>query len=488
MTKFSGFTRSAGLPSPFVSAMPIVFLLTAIAVILCTVGTDVITSYGSLALLGAASVSLLLARLTGHLNRAALKAGMRKSAAQILPAVPLLLLIALIAATWMLSGVVPTLIHYGLQIINPVLFPLVCCLVTGMVAVLTGSSWSSIATIGVAFMGIGEALGYSGALTAGAVISGAYMGDKVSPLSDTTVVASSACGVDIFKHVKYMLVTTVPAMIVTLGAYLAAGFIFHPDKAAGADAVIGGLHAIFNITPWLLIIPAVTGVLIALRLNTLLTLAISSVMGLAAIFIFQDNVIGLAGGATEILRGLWSGTELPADSAMISDLVSTSGVTGMFGTIFLILSAMTFGGTMMGTGMLASLTACLTRRLRRRTSTVGATVGSGLFLICCTADQYLSLIVAGNMYRDHYGSIGLDPRLLSRTIEDSITVTSPLVPWGSCGVTQATVLSVPTLSYAPFAIFCWLSPLITLLVARLGYRITQAAPSELQPALQPLKK
>lgn len=475
------FRSVGGRPGLGTALIPVVVLIGLLVALLCTGGTDAIADYGTYSLLVAAAVALLLSFSSGTFQSAAMKDGMRRSAAQILPAVPLLLLIALISTTWMLSGIVPTLIHYGLEIINPTIFPLLACVVCAVVAVLTGSSWSSIATIGVAFMGIGEAMGFNEALTAGAIISGAYFGDKVSPLSDTTVVASSACGVDIFRHIRYMMVTSIPAMLLTLVFLLICGFTMAPDDSVASGGELStALKSVFVISPWLLIIPVVTGILIALKLPTLLTMGASALMGFIAIFVVQDNVLHLLGSPLHAFRALWDGATLQVSPQMLSELTETSGMWGMASTIFLILSAMIFGGIMMGSGMLSVVTASFTRRLRRRTSTVGATAASGLILVGCTADQYLSLIVAGNMYRDHYSSRGLDARLLSRTLEDSITVTCPLIPWSSCGVTQSTVLGVGALAYAPFAVFCWLSPLMTILVARLGLKIAPAPAQEMQ--------
>lgn len=472
MTKLFALRRKGKGPSLAISLTPILLLISSLIATLCIKGTDAITAYGSYMLIGSAAVALVLSYLSGTLHPSELTRGMKKSASQILPAIPLLVLIALISTTWMLSGIVPTLVYYGIQIINPVIFPFMACVVCAVVAILTGSSWSSIATIGVAFMGIGGAMGYHDALTAGAIISGAYFGDKISPLSDTTVVASSACGVDIFKHVKYMMVTSVPAMIITLAAAILCGIFLTPTHDfEHTQAILASIDSIFFISPWLLLVPLATGIMIAVRINTLVTLAVSSLLGLAVIFLCQPDILALLGSPLATVGTLWDGALLDVEPAVLRELTETSGILGMSSTIFLIISAMIFGGVMMGTGMLSAVTHTLTARLSNRTSTVTATSLSGLCLISCTADQYLSLIVAGNMYRDQYSRLGLDPRLLSRTIEDSVTVTSPLIPWGSCGVTQSSVLGVATLAYAPFAIFCWLSPLITILIARLGYKI-----------------
>ena len=343
-------------------------------------------------------------------------------------------------------------------------------------SLLTGSSWTTIATMGVAFMGIGTVLGYSEPWTAGAIISGAYFGDKVSPLSDTTVVASSSCGVDLFRHIRYMFVTTTPALIVALTVFTIVGFTTGNDGQAGDPELLSALHSTFNITPWVLVVPLITGILIACRVNTLLVLLVSATLGAALIWIAQPRLAA----DLNLFNVLLSDTTLSTGSARLDELAATSGLMGMVPTISLVLCAMVFGAAMLGTGRLASIAGAFTKRLRRRTSIVGATACSGFALNCCTADQYLSLIVGANMYRDVYSKFGLEHRLLSRTLEDSVSVTSVLIPWNSCGVTQSAVLGVATLSYLPCCVFNYLSPFFTILVARLGWKI----PKPVLPAIE----
>ena len=368
----------------------------------------------------------------------------------------------------MVSGVVPTLIVYGLEVLTPTLFLVTACVVCALISVLTGSSWSTIATIGVAFMGIGQVMGFSAGWIAGAIISGAYFGDKISPLSDTTVVASSACGVDLFAHMRYLMLSSVPALLLALVVFAVKGFMSDAADADQGMMLDGALRTTFNITPWTLVIPAITLALIAFRVPTLLTLAASALLGFVGIFVFQPDlghsVISAAGM-------LWSGNAMDTGVERLDSLVSTGGISGMMSTVALVLSAMMFGAAMMGTGMLASITRSFTSRLHKRTSIVGATVGSGLFMNSTTADQYLSLIITGNMYRNVYRQFGLEPRLLSRTIEDSVSVTSVLIPWNSCGITQSTVLGVSTMVYFPYCIFNILSPCMSLLLAWTGWRI-----------------
>lgn len=431
-------------------------------------GADAIAGYSPVVLLGSAALSVVLSFVFGALSRRGMTVGFVRSARQILPAVPMLICIAMVATTWMVSGVVPTLIVYGLEVLTPTLFLVSACVVCALISVLTGSSWSTIATIGVAFMGIGQVMGFSAGWIAGAIISGAYFGDKISPLSDTTVVASSACGVDLFAHMRYLMLSSVPALLLALVVFAVKGFMSDAADADQGMMLDGALRTTFNITPWTLVIPAITLALIAFRVPTLLTLAASALLGFVGIFVFQPDL-----GHSVISAGgmLWSGNAMDTGVERLDSLVSTGGISGMMSTVALVLSAMMFGAAMMGTGMLASITRSFTSRLHKRTSIVGATVGSGLFMNSTTADQYLSLIITGNMYRNVYRQFGLEPRLLSRTIEDSVSVTSVLIPWNSCGITQSTVLGVSTMVYFPYCIFNILSPCMSLLLAWTGWRI-----------------
>lgn len=469
-------------PSLGVSLAPIVCLLGALACILIFAGADAISTYGPWSLLGCSVLAIVLAALSGSLNKRGLRVGFCRGARQVAPTIPMLMFIATVSATWMLSGVVPTLIDYGLSRLNPSLFLATTCAVCAVISVLTGSSWSTIATIGVAFMGIGSVLGYGVGWVAGAVISGAYFGDKVSPLSDTTVLASSSCGVDLFDHIRYLMLTSLPAMAVTLVVFTVAGFATDTASHADSEAMIGYLQETFNITPWVLVIPALTVIMIAMRINTILILAVSSLLGVIGMYVFQPQIIDALVGVdaslwthiTTIASSLWDETALATGHETLDSLVATSGVTGMLPTIFLIVCAMAFGAAMIGTGMLDSITRASTRHIRNRKAAVTTTVASGLFLNSATADQYLSIIIGGNMYRNLYRRLGLESRLLSRSLEDSISVTSVLIPWNSCGLTQSAVLGVATVAYLPFCVFNYLSPLMTLLLGVTGFKVPTA--------------
>ena len=465
-------------PSFLLSILPIAALLTTLIGIIIVKGADTAQSISYLILLGAAFFSIILSAIFAPQSISKIFEGIKKSASQILPAIPILFFIATVSATWMLSGVVPTLIDYGLSIINPQFFLLIACAVCAVISVLSGSSWSTIATIGIAFQGIGNVMGYSDGWIAGAIISGAYFGDKVSPLSDTTVLASSSCKVELFTHIKYLMLTSTPAMIIALLVYAGVGLFSPTNEASQSLEIIIAINNSFNTTPWLLAIPIITGILIAMRIKTYITLAVSSLLGLIGIFIFQPQIIEMLGYTTSwsdisIMCSdiLFTETAISTDNELLDSLVSTGGVSGMMPTIYLVLCAMTFGGTLIGTGMLGTITQTFTNKIHTLRQTVTATIGSGLFINSCTGDQYLSILLSGNLFRNLYKKNGLEPRLLSRSLEDSISVTSVLIPWNSCGVTQSTVLGVATLTYLPYCIFNIASPLLSLLFAWTGYKI-----------------
>lgn len=469
--------------SLWAALLPVIALLACLVGIIIVDGPDAIAGYSPYALLGAAMLAVVVAAIGGTLSRRGMKLGFARSAKQILPAVPMLFCIAVVATSWMVSGVVPTLICYGLAWLNPTFFLVSTCVICAIVSVLTGSSWSTIATIGVAFMGIGTVMGYNAGWIAGAIISGAYFGDKISPLSDTTVVASSACGVDLFAHMRYLMLSSVPALIAALIVFATAGFATDLS-AVGEDsgALQKSLEQIFNISPLTLLIPLITLIMIAFRVPTLLTLATSGLLGAIGIFVFQPQ---LGHDFISAITTIWGGNSadnLQGIDASVSDLISTGGILGMLPTVFLVLSAMMFGAALIGTGLLAIVTQAFVRRLRRRQSIVGATVVSGLMMNSTTADQYLSLIITGNMFRNLYRRYGLEPRLLSRTIEDSVSVTSVLIPWNSCGITQSTVLGVATLTYLPFCVFNWLSPCMSIILAWTGWKIRTLHHAHVAPA------
>lgn len=445
-----------------------------------TLGSDSVLDFSPYVLLLCAVVAFALSRLLHPCKKRLLTRGLLKSASQILPAVPILLLIATVSTTWMLGGIVPTIIDYGLRLLNHEMFLIVACLVCSVISVLVGSSWTTCATIGVAFMGIGTVMGYNPAWVAGAVISGAYFGDKVSPLSDTTILASSTAGVNLFTHVKYLMITTVPSMVLALIVFGVLGFTTGKGADEDFSGTLATLAQVFHTSAWLLLAPVITCVLIVRRVRVLITLFISTLMGLVGLVLFQPELFATlsaaAGGSlVAVVKLLCTSTSVETGDDMLNSLVATGGLMGMMGTVKLILCAMLFGGTMLGTGMLQSITTHLNRHLRGLRKIVSATVGAGLLVNSCTGDQYLSIIVTGNLYKSLYQRNRLEPRLLSRSLEDSVSVTSVLIPWNSCGMTQSAVLGVDTVHYLPYCVFNYLCPLMSIAIASVGYKIVRKA-------------
>jgi NhaC family Na+:H+ antiporter len=371
-----------------------------------------------------------------------------------------------------------------MKVIFPDIFLFASCLISALIAVMTGSSWTTIATIGVALVGIGTAQGYEPGWIAGAIISGAYFGDKVSPLSDTTVLASSSAGTPLFTHIKFMMVTTVPSFAITLIIFLVVSLLHEQPASTQIADFSHNLKSTFNISPWLLLVPVLTGILIARKVSAIATLFIAAVIAGVAALIFQPHVIGFIANPEVASNGLsfvdgfkglsimyYGSTALDTGNEALNSLVSTRGMTGMLSTVFLIITASCFGGTLMGSGMLQSLTDALVKFVRRRVTMVASTVGTGIFANMITGDQYLSILLTSSLYKKLYQERGYESKLLSRSVEDSATVVSVLVPWNSCGMTQATVLKVATLEYLPYCFFNLLSPLMSIFIAAIGYKI-----------------
>lgn len=439
--------------------------------------------YSYLILLACAALSCIL-YIAHQRTVSGIWGGICHSARQILPTVPILLAIGTLSASWMLSGVVPYLIDLGLQFLRPDMFLFIACLSCAVISVMTGSSWTTIATVGVAMTGVGSVMGFHPGWIAGAVISGAYFGDKVSPLSDTTVLASSTCGVPLFSHIRFLMNTSIPAITISLLIFLIVGFTgSNLDHANHSLQMSQALANTFNLTPWVLVIPFLTMILIILRIGTAKTMALSSLFGIIGMWIFQPQIASeLCAEASGFLDKTLSSlslvvgpSSLSTGDSLLDPLVATGGALGMVPTIMLVISAMIFGGTMIGTGMLGTITHALTSRLNRPMAMISTTVGSGLFLNSCTGDQFLSIIVGGNVFGDAYKRIGLPPHHLSRTLEDSISVTSVLIPWNSCGVTQSAVLGVSTIVYFPYCFFNLLSPCCTLAWAFVKHRALRLA-------------
>ncbi len=465
----------------FLSFVPIIFLIISLVLVVKVFDSSVMDGASQIALLTASAVCVFIGMLFFKVPWQSFEDGIKENIANVGTAIVMLLLIGAIGGTWMLSGVVPTMIYYGMQIVNPKIFLFICCIVSAAVSIVTGSSWTTIATIGVALVGIGQSCGLSTSWIAGAVISGAYFGDKISPLSDTTVIASSTVGVPLFTHIRYMMVTTVPSMIISLIVFLIAGLSFDNNSQQVGGGFSLALEETFNISPWLMLIPLLTFVMILMKMPSLVVLFVSAFVSAVFIPIAQPQIISsiinigvdvtIVDKIKAMMIACYGTTSVETSNVMLNELVATRGMSGMMNTIWLIICAMCFGGVMMASGMIANITNLIMKFIKRTLTLVASTVFTGIFSNVCISDQYLSIILTCNIFKDYYDKNGYEPRLLSRSAEDSATVTSPLIPWNTCGMTHATVLNVATLAYLPYCIFNILSPIMSIIIAAIGLKI-----------------
>ncbi|MFP4691429.1 MAG: Na+/H+ antiporter NhaC, partial [Bacteroidales bacterium] len=398
-------------------------------------------------------------------------------------AILILLLIGSLAGAWLLSGIVPAMIYYGLQILNPTIFLVAACIVSAIVSLATGSSWSTVATLGVALLGIGRTLGIPDGVIGGAIISGAYFGDKMSPLSDTTNLAPAMAGTDLFTHIRYLLWTTLPTMAITLIIFLIMGLTRSKDgMIQDIQPVLAAIDGSFNINPWLFVVPALVITMIVRKVPALPSLLAGSLAGILFALIFQPHIIYEVSGMEEnflraayiaTMKAMYTDISVTTDHAMVNTLLTTGGMSGMLNTVWLIICAMIFGGVMESSGLLRRITESIIRLAHNTGSLVASTAATCFFFNVTASDQYLSIVVPGRMFADTFRKRGLKPQNLSRTLEDGGTVTSVLVPWNTCGATQATVLGVSTLTFLPYAFFNLISPFMTILVAYLNIGIAR---------------
>ncbi len=463
------------IPHPLVAIIPVVVLIGFLATVIVLFGSDSLGGGSQIALLMGMAVCVCIAMGFYRVPWKKIEKQITKTIGEVSITLLILLCVGMLSGSWMISGIVPTLIYYGIQIMSPQFFLVSSCLICALVSLLSGSSWTTIATIGVALLGIGHALGISEAWTAGAIISGAYFGDKMSPLSDTTILASSATGTDLFVHIRYMMLTTIPTFLITITIFFVVGLGHVANEELQIRQYTDGLSQTFNISLWTLLVPLATGYLIARRVPSLIVLFVSSIMAGVVALLLQPHILVEIAGTDSLVRGLaityYGGTTVNTGFESLNELIATKGMAGMLNTIWLILCAMCFGAAMVASGMIESLTQVIVRWVRSRVSLVASTVGTGIFLNITTGDQFISIVLNADIYKDVYREQGYESRLLSRTTEDAATVTSVLVPWNTCGMTQSTVLGVPTLTYLPYCFFNYLSPLMSILVAAIGWRI-----------------
>ena len=473
--KKKDISANGALPSVWLSMIPIVVLVTLLYFAVGTFGTDTLSGASQLALLFAGAVAAALGIGVYRLSWTAIERSIVSGIGDVMPSVLILLVIGALSGAWMVSGIVPGFIYYGMGIIHPKFFLATACAVCAVVSIMTGSSWTTIATIGLALIGIGRAQGFEDGVVAGAIVSGSYFGDKMSPLSDTTVLTASVTRTPLFTHIRYMMWTTVPAMILTLAIFTVLG-LSHETISTEQMARIGaGLASKFDISLWVFVVPVLTVVMIVLKTPSLIALFVSAVLGAVFAVMFQPDALKEVAGGGSVIKGvvkaLYGTASFGFADKTLAELTESGGMAGMLNTVWLIICAMVFGGVMKVCRMLESITMLLVRLIRGRTSMVSATVASGSFFNVVLADQYLAILLTGSMYMPIYQGKGYELRLLSRTTEDAVTVTSPLVPWSTCGMTQATMLSVPTIVYLPYSFFNLLCPLFTLALAATGIGI-----------------
>lgn len=474
----------------FWALFPILVLITLLGTNVYLYGDDSLGGANQLALL----LTAALAGVIGIKNGGTFKSimdGVSKSIASTTPAIIILLLIGSLAGTWLLSGIVPAMIYYGLQILNPTYFLVASCIICAIVSIATGSSWSTIATIGIALLGIGKALFITEemsfseeyqilGLIGGTIISGAYFGDKMSPLSDTTNLAPAMAGTDLFTHIRYMMYTTIPSYLITLIIFLIIGFKLDPNSNSNIQELLIAIEGSFNISPWLFLVPLAVILMIIKKIPALPALLVGTLLGGVFAVIFQPQIITQISGISDnfyqasyvaIINAMGGDISITTSNEMINDLLSTGGMYGMLNTIWLILCAMMFGGVMESTGLLHRISASIIQYAESTGSVIATTACTCLFFNVTASDQYLSIVVPGRMYADTFREKGLAPENLSRTLEDSGTVTSVLIPWNTCGATQSAVLGVATFAYLPFCFFNIISPFMTVLYGYLGIKI-----------------
>lgn len=446
--------------SLWVSLIPVVLMVAMLSYCVTVFGDGMLSGPSQLVLTISAGLAVALSMLIYKQKWSDLESAMVNSISRTMPANLILLMVGGLCGTWMHSGIIPTMIYYGLEVISARWLLLTSCVLSALVSLCIGSSWTTIATIGIGLMGVGRTLGLNEAWVAGAIISGAYFGDKMSPLSETTNLASSISDVPLFGHIRNMLYTTVPSLLITLIVFFCVGIFGEASGTMDNSSAIEmqeQLKSTFLVSPWLLLVPLMVFFLIYKGMSATVVLFLGMFFAAIIVYVLQgfDFAMECAFGEVGYTTGYGA----------IDSLTATRGMGGMLYTIWLIICSMCFGGVMEQNGMLACLTKHLMKVMRGRISTVFTTALSCIFLNCTTGDQCLAIILPSKMYGAAYRRQRLPNKLLSRTLEDSGTVTSVLVPWNSCGMTQSNVLGVATLAYAPYAIFCWISPLMTVLVS-----------------------
>jgi len=467
-------------PSILQALLPILFLIVALFINVRIFGDAALDGSNQIILMLSAGVASIVAISLGYKWKK-IRSSIVKSISSALSSIIILLLIGSLAGTWLLSGVVPAMIYYGLQVLNPTIFLVAATIVCAVVSVATGSSWTTAATVGIALIGIGTALGLNPGMVAGAIISGAYFGDKMSPLSDTTNLAPAMVGTDLFTHIRYMAYTTVPSITITLIIFLIIGLMQDSSgSTTSTQEILDAINGSFYISPVLFLVPIAVVIMIVRKVPAIPAIMFGAILGgiFAAIFqpeavlsVSEYDTLTAEAYYVGIMKAFYGNIQIVTGQEIVDDLLSSGGMYGMLGTVWLIISAMIFGGVMEGTGMLRRIAESIISVVNSTGSLVASTVGTCVFFNITASDQYLAIVVPGRMYTDTYKEKGLAPENLSRTLEDSGTVTSALIPWNTCGAYHANVLGVATFAYLPFAFFNLISPFMTIFFAYMGIKI-----------------
>jgi len=459
--------------------VPLLILVVLLAVNVGVFGDDALGGSNQFILLVGGAV----AAVVGFVNQTTYKLMLEKVAdnlKSVTGAILILLFVGALAGTWLVSGIIPAMIYYGLQLLHPTIFLPSCIIICAVISIATGSSWTTSATVGIALIGIGKALGLPAGMIAGAVISGAYFGDKLSPLSDTTNLAPAMAGGDLFTHIRYMTLTTIPSIVVTLLVFIVLGLTQSVSGSSDTTNLLRAIELQFQIHWSLFLVPLLVIVLIVKKAPPLVALFVGTILGAVVAYFFQQPLLlELSGSATltsalayrTLMDAITVTTQIPTENPILSELFSSGGMQGMLGTVWLIICAMVFGGIMDAIGALQTISQALLNWAKSTLQLFASTVASCLTINITASDQYLSIVIPGKMFQKAYAKRGLAPENLSRTLEDSGTVTSVLIPWNTCGAYQSGVLGVGVGEYLFYAIFNWLSPFMTLLFAALHIKI-----------------
>jgi NhaC family Na+:H+ antiporter len=463
--------------------IPVLALVVMLAYNVFVFGDDALSGSNQFILLLGAAV----AAIVGFRNKISFDLMMQEVAENIKStsgAILILLMVGALAGTWLISGVIPAMIYYGLQVLNPTIFLAACLIICSVISIATGSSWTTAATVGIALIGIGDALGISMGMTAGAVLSGAYFGDKMSPMSDTTNLAPAMAGTDLFTHIKYMTYTTVPTFAISLLFFIVLGFTQDISGEVDSNSLLIDIEKAFNISPWLFLVPIIVIGLIVKKTSPLIALLAGTILAAIFALIFQPSVVAQIAEVNElnftsaykgVMKAITVETSVVTENESLKDLFTSGGMSKMMGTIWLILCAMVFGGIMDAIGALARISSFMLSLFDSVFGLFASTVFTCIGLNFTASDQYLAIVVPGKMYAKAYKDKGLAPENLSRTLEDSGTVTSVLIPWNTCGAYHSGVLGVSVFEYGIYAIFNWLSPFMTLIFAAFRIKIKMLA-------------